>query len=66
MSESTPAPLPNEARLHRWRLILGGEAESSCGKLSGVPAEMDQALAALYDADGKGGLNTDRRGGRGG
>ncbi len=60
------APLPDEARLRRWRLVLGSEAESSCGKLSGVPAEMDQALSALYDADGKNGLNTDRRGGRGG
>lgn len=64
MSEST-IPLSDEARLRRWRLVLGSEAESSCGKLSGVPAEMDQALAALYDADGKGGLN-DRQGGRGG
>ena len=60
------SPLSDEARLHRWRLVLGSEAETSCGKLSGVPAEMDQALAALYDADGKNGLNTDRRGGRGG
>ena len=64
MSEST-IPLSDEERLRRWRLVLGSEAESSCGKLSGVPAEMDQALAALYDADGKGGLK-DRRGGRGG
>ena len=60
------SPLSDEARLQRWRLVLGSEADSACGKLSGVPAEMDQALAALYDADGKGGLNTDRRGGRGG
>ncbi|MDQ3059097.1 MAG: VWA domain-containing protein [Pseudomonadota bacterium] len=67
MSPSTiiSALLTDEARLRRWRLVLGSEAETSCGKLSGVPAEMDQALAALYDADGKGGLN-DRRGGRGG
>ena len=68
MSPSTTnsAPLPGEARLHRWRLVLGSEAETSCGKLSGVPAEMDQALSALYDADGKNGLNKDRKGGRGG
>ena len=58
--------LPDEARLRRWRLVLGSEAETSCGKLSGVPAEMDQALSALYDADGKNGLNKDRKGGRGG
>ena len=65
MSESTAtAPLTDEARLRRWRLVLGGEADSSCGKLSGAPAEMDQALAALYDANGKNGLA--RTGGRGG
>lgn len=68
MSESTisPVPLPDEARLHRWRLVLGGEADSSCGKLSGAPAEMDQALSALYDPDGKNGLAASRKGGRGG
>ena len=61
---SAVTPLPDEARLRRWRLVLGGEADSSCGKLSGAPAEMDQALAALYDANGKNGLA--RTGGRGG
>ena len=70
MSESTvntPA-LTDEARLRRWRLVLGGDAESACGKLSGELAEMDQALSALYDADGKNGLgrSTSRQGGRGG
>jgi len=66
-SSITPAPLTDEARLRRWRLVLGSEAESSCGKLSGAPAEMDQALAALYDANGKNGLgSTDRKGRRGG
>ena len=53
--ETTP-PLSEEERLRRWRLVLGGEAEGSCGKLSGQLAEMDQVLAALYDADGKNGL----------
>lgn len=53
-------------RLHRWRLVLGSEAEAACGTLSGAPQEMDQALAALYDAQGPGGLQSkDRRGGRG-
>lgn len=71
MSESTFSPaspsLTDEARLRRWRLVLGSEAENSCGKLSGAPAEMDQALSALYDADPKKGLGgTDRKGGRGG
>jgi Mg-chelatase subunit ChlD len=57
----------HEERLRRWRLVLGGEAEASCGGLSGPAAEMDQALAALYDATGPGGLQSkDRRGGRGG
>lgn len=54
-------------RLRRWRLVLGSEAEAACGALSGAPQEMDQALAALYDAQGPGGLQSkDRRGGRGG
>lgn len=54
-------------RLRRWRLVLGSEAEAACGALSGAPQEMDQALAALYDAQGPGGLQPkDRRGGRGG
>ncbi|MFX1679474.1 VWA domain-containing protein [Mitsuaria sp. CC2] len=50
-------------RLRRWRLVLGGEAEDSCGGLHGDAVEMDQALSALY-GDG-GGLGDDRRGGRG-
>ena len=69
MSEMTlNSPVVDEAeRLRRWRLVLGGEADHSCGPLSGVPAEMDQALAALYDADGKNGLGQrHRQGGRGG
>jgi Mg-chelatase subunit ChlD len=57
----------HEARLRRWRMVLGSEAEASCGHLIGPAAEMDQTLAALYEADGPGGLQSkDRRGGRGG
>lgn len=57
----------DEERLRRWRLVLGGEAEAACGGLSGPAQEMDQALTALYDAQGPGGLQSrDRRGGRGG
>lgn len=53
-------------RLRRWRLVLGGEAEAALGPLNGAAAEMDQALAALYDAQGPNGLSSkDRRGGRG-
>ncbi|MBP7916350.1 MAG: VWA domain-containing protein [Giesbergeria sp.] len=73
MTESTlntPAVSPmvsEEERLRRWRLVLGGEADSACGKLSGTAAEMDQALAALYDADGKNSLGQNsRKGGRAG
>lgn len=51
-------------RVRRWRMVLGGEADASCGSLVGPAAEMDQALAALYDADGPGGLAG--KGGRGG
>lgn len=59
--------LDESERLRRWRLVIGSEAEASCGPLAGVPQEMDQALAALYDAQGPGGLQSrDRRGGRGG
>jgi Mg-chelatase subunit ChlD len=61
------AAVDETERLRRWRLVIGEEAESGCGALSGPAREMDQALAALYDAHGPGGLQpTDRRGGRGG
>ena len=57
----------DEARLRRWRMVLGSEADASCGHLTGPASEMDQALAALYEAEGPGGLQSkDRRGGRGG
>ncbi|NBD20499.1 VWA domain-containing protein [Aquabacterium fontiphilum] len=57
----------DDDRLRRWRMVLGGEAEQSCGSLTGAMAEMDQGLAALYEAQGPGGLQSrDRRGGRGG
>ena len=61
-------PIHEAERLRRWRLVLGGEADSSCGKLAGESADIDQALAALYDADGKSclGKPTERRGGRDG
>jgi Mg-chelatase subunit ChlD len=59
---------PNdEQRRARWRLVLGSEAEAFCGAPTGAAAEIDQALAALYEAQGPGGLQSrDRRGGRGG
>lgn len=64
---NTPNPPAAEERLRRWRLVLGREAEDACGSLAGQAVEMDQALAALYDPGGAGGLASgDRRGGRGG
>lgn len=56
----------NEAeRLERWRLILGSEAQTSCGSLSGDAAAMDQALAGLYGGDPSQKFAADRRGGQG-
>lgn len=64
---STSMNTSDEDRLRRWRLVLGQEAEASCGALAGPALEMDQALAALYEPHGPGGLQSrDRRGGRGG
>jgi len=41
-------------RLERWRLLLGGDDADGIGAaLSGRWSQMDQALAALYDADEK-------------
>jgi Mg-chelatase subunit ChlD len=53
---------PNE-RQRRWRLVLGGEANESCGGLTGEDIDIDQALAALYEPEGSGGLKGSRRGG---
>ncbi|MEW5788831.1 MAG: VWA domain-containing protein [Pseudomonadota bacterium] len=47
----------NDARLRRWRLVLGEAAQDTCGAgLSLDDARMDQALTALYDSDSPGGL----------
>jgi Mg-chelatase subunit ChlD len=51
-------------RAERWRLVLGSEADEGCCTLSGSLAEMDAAMAALYEPEGEHGLK--RRGGRGG
>lgn len=57
---STPT-LSDTDKQRRWRLVLGGSAEESCGSLGGVDLEMDRALSALYDPDGPDGMK-----GRGG
>ncbi|MFR9757061.1 VWA domain-containing protein [Streptomyces sp. TR06-5] len=50
-----------DARLRRWRLVLGGAdgAEGTGRAPAGADAAVDRALAALYGSDGA------RRGGRG-
>ena len=45
---SDDASMPE--RLRRWRLVLGGEAEGSCGGLGDRDRRMDNALDALYAA----------------
>ncbi|WP_280190205.1 VWA domain-containing protein [Delftia sp. PS-11] len=57
-ADGEPAPT---TRLQRWRLVLGQPAEASCGAVGGSIAEMDKALAALYEPDS----SLSRRGGRG-
>jgi len=48
-----------DERLRRWRLILGGDENDGVGfDLRGADLAMDRALAALYDADRKGGLGS--------
>ncbi len=63
MTDTPSTPDTPTSRAQRWRLILGQEAESSCGALPKPLQGIDQALAALYEPDGPGGLG--RRGGRG-
>jgi len=49
MSSET-ADAASRERLRRWRMVLGGPAESALGKAEGRDGAMDAALAALYDA----------------
>ena len=58
-------PITDSERQRRWRLVLGGSAEDSCGALDGTDLEIDRALAALYEADGPDGMGGERRGGSG-
>lgn len=43
-------------RLKRWRLILGADANDSCGPLQGDGLAIDKVLAALYDGKRSAGL----------
>ena len=64
--EETEAVDPSRptTREERWRLVLGSEADESCGKPGMGLGGIDAALAALYEPEGANGLS--RRGGRGG
>ncbi len=71
MAVSTPpsaapaAPAPDDERLRRWRLVLGGEADGTGRPLHGRDAAMDGALAALYrGAPEEGGAGQPRSGRR--
>lgn len=64
----TQAPAPAVPvitdRLQRWRLVLGGEADNSCGAAQGGLRDIELALAALYEPEGQNGLGR-RSAGRG-
>jgi hypothetical protein len=49
--------MSSETLLRKWRLILGGNQNDGTGfGLSGIDAQVDSTLEALYDNDRKGGL----------
>lgn len=55
-SEGAAEPVPEQERLRRWRLVLGGgDADGTGCSLHGQDQAMDAALAALYDTGGSGG-----------
>ncbi|MET8144468.1 VWA domain-containing protein [Sphaerisporangium sp. NPDC005288] len=51
-----------DERLRRWRLVLGGDADGTGCALGGDDAQMDAALAALYNG-GRGSGDSGRGGG---
>ncbi|GGL08463.1 VWA domain-containing protein [Nocardia jinanensis] len=66
MNTNAPHGLPDEARLRRWRLVLGSAAEPALGGLGTADDKaIDKALGAVYDS-GAGGSRGDRAGGLGG
>ena len=51
--------IPQQERLRRWRMILGGSGADGIGiGLSSDDIRIDNALEALYDSDRKGGLGS--------
>lgn len=66
MNTTAPHGLTDEARLRRWRLVLGSAAEPALGGLGSADDKaIDKALGAVYDT-GAGGARGDRAGGLGG
>ncbi|MCW8165709.1 VWA domain-containing protein [Verminephrobacter aporrectodeae subsp. tuberculatae] len=61
MDNDDPLRADTAGRLQRWRLILGTEAEESCGKPDGSFDEIDKALATLYEPDGQAAFGKGRR-----
>ena len=67
-TDDVPDRLPGDARLRRWRLVLGGSGRDGTGcALQGRDAAMDGALGALYGRrrGGKDGRGRDRSAGLG-
>lgn len=56
--------LPENERLRRWRLVLGGDADGTGISLAGNDAGMDRVLAALYGT-GAGDETSERQAGLG-
>ncbi|MCX0271382.1 VWA domain-containing protein [Nocardia zapadnayensis] len=68
MNTTAPHGLTDEARLRRWRLVLGAAAEPALGALGTADDKaIDKALGAVYDSgSGAGSSRGDRAGGLGG
>ncbi len=48
----------DDARLRRWRMVLGKTTEPELGRIQGDDLAMDRALEALYESDRAGGLGS--------
>jgi Mg-chelatase subunit ChlD len=53
-----PQSSGEDERLRRWRLVLGGAADTAGAGLRGDDLKIDAALAALYESDRSGGLGS--------